>query len=224
MRTLRKLSAVMLLCLFCTSIYAQNDVTKFLGIPVDGTKSEMIKKLKSKGFVYNEYLDEFEGEFNGTDVQLSIVTNNNKVWRICVFDKYGRDEAQIKLRFNTLCKQFQNNGKYICLTDQSIPDDEDISDQMLLNSKKYNATFSQIPADTATLKKNVEEYLYSKYRYTKEDLENLSEERQAEIGIDLLLKFISKREVWFTIIEEYNKYRILMYYDNKYNEASGEDL
>ena len=31
-------------------VYAQNDVTTFMGIPIDGTKNEMIKQLQSKGF------------------------------------------------------------------------------------------------------------------------------------------------------------------------------
>jgi hypothetical protein len=44
---------------------AQKDVTKFLGIPVDGYKAEMKKKLTNKGFTYNARNDCFEGEFNG---------------------------------------------------------------------------------------------------------------------------------------------------------------
>lgn len=32
--------------------FAQKDVTQFLGIPVDGTKTEMVQKLKAKGFKY----------------------------------------------------------------------------------------------------------------------------------------------------------------------------
>ena len=46
---------VLLLMLLLTSmtISAQNDVTKFLGIPVDGYKSEMKKNLTAKGFTYN---------------------------------------------------------------------------------------------------------------------------------------------------------------------------
>ena len=41
-----------ILMLFTVSIamYGQREVTKFLGIPVDGNKSEMIRKLKEKGF------------------------------------------------------------------------------------------------------------------------------------------------------------------------------
>ena len=32
------------------------------------------------------------------------------------------------------------------------------------------------------------------------------------------------RQVWFMIDERYGEYRILMYYDNKLNQANGEDL
>lgn len=64
-----------------TLCFAQKkDVTKFLGIPVDGTKTEMIQKLKAKGFTYNQRLDCLEGEFNGREVKIFVVTNNNKVY------------------------------------------------------------------------------------------------------------------------------------------------
>jgi len=49
------------------------EVTRFLGIPVDGTKAEMISKLKDKGF--NEAIgldDVLEGEFNGKDVYVTV--------------------------------------------------------------------------------------------------------------------------------------------------------
>lgn len=45
---------------------------------------------------------------------------------------------------------------------------------------------------------------------------------------DLLTKYtsdiMSKKSVWFMISESFGKYRILMYYDNEYNRANGEDL
>ena len=56
---------------------AQRDVTKFLGIPVDGYKTEMQKKLIGKGFTYNSLYDFYEGEFNGRDVNVYVVTNND---------------------------------------------------------------------------------------------------------------------------------------------------
>ena len=44
-------------------------------------------------------------------------------------DKNTLDETGIKIRFNKLCRQFENNKKYEPMTDkeQTIPDDEDLS-------------------------------------------------------------------------------------------------
>ena len=69
---MKKLLFSLLATLLTLSLYAQNDVTTFLGIPVDGFKSEMRQKLITKGFTpkkvgTNEYL---EGDFNGTDVHI----------------------------------------------------------------------------------------------------------------------------------------------------------
>ena len=44
---------------------------------------------------------------------------------------------------------------------------------------------------------------------------------------DVLMGFweqLSKRTVWFIIDEKYGKYQILMFYDNAYNKANGDDL
>ena len=106
-----RLSLIAISLLLPIIMFAQKDVTTFLGIPVDGYKSEMRKKIISKGFTPkksggNEY---FEGEFNGTDVQLFIATNNNKVYRIMLCDVNTLDEANIRIRFNKLVGQFEKN-------------------------------------------------------------------------------------------------------------------
>lgn len=68
---------LLLLLLASATVYAQKEVTKFLGIPVDGYKSEMIQKLKAKGYKYNSTTDCLEGEFNGIDVGIMVVTNGD---------------------------------------------------------------------------------------------------------------------------------------------------
>ena len=175
---------------------AQMDVTRFLGIPVDGSKSEMIRQLKEKGFRSTQYDNEIlEGEFNGTNVQLFIATNRNKVRRIMVADANSVDESTIKTRFNRLCRQFENNSKYTCFTyDQTIPEDEKISYEMIVNKKRYEAIFYQRPTtiDTNDLEQFIEQYY--------------------------------KRPVWFMISESRGEYYISMFYDNEYNRANGEDL
>ncbi len=138
------------LALFATtiSLTAQENVVKFLGIPVDGTKEEMVRKLKEKGFSTSKYLENcLTGEFNGRESNVFIVTNRNKVWRIVVTDAVGTSEGQIKIRFNSLYRQFLNNSKYTPASykDDSLSEDEDISYEMTVHNKQYQAVFNQLP-------------------------------------------------------------------------------
>ena len=65
---MKKISLVVILLMLSIVSFAQKEVTKFLGIPVDGTKQEMEQKLKNKGFVQINGLPGLSGEFNGKDV------------------------------------------------------------------------------------------------------------------------------------------------------------
>lgn len=136
---------IMMLFCICTT-YAQEtqkDVTTFLGIPIDGYKPQMIQKLKSKGFVLVEGMDALKGEFNGIDVNVFVATNNNKVYRIMLCDANSRSESNIKIRFNQLVSQFENNPRYITHSNFSIPGNERISHEMLIKKKTYDAIFYQ---------------------------------------------------------------------------------
>ena len=211
--------------------FAQNDVTTFLGIPVDGFKSEMKQKLIAKGFEPqkvgdNEYL---EGEFNGTDVHIYIATNNNKVYRIMLCDAKTQSEADIKIRFNRLVSQFQNNKRYTALEDYTLSESEDISYEMTVHKKNYDALFYQVPdmekVDTLAMQAQVKNELLQKY--TSEQLENPTEEMNEEvqkIAMRIGMDMIFKKPVWFRICEHYGEYYITMFYDNEYNHANGEDL
>ena len=203
-------------------IYAQQDVTKFLGIPVDGSKSEMIQKLKAKGYTSSPLdKDVLVGEFNGADVNIHVVTNNNKVYRIMICDVNNIDERAIQIRFNRLCEQFVNNSKYssLPLEEYMIPDDEDISYEITVHKKRYEAVFYQ-KTDETFMAKQIEAAFP---HYTKEQLANPSEELRAEI-VNFVTQYISKKAVWFMINERLGKYCSTMYYDNEYNNANGEDL
>ncbi len=176
------------------SMYAQREVTKFLGIPVDGTKSEMIQKLKAKGFEEIPGSDgALSGEFNGSEVILYVHTNNNKVWRIALMDLYVVDEAKIKVRFNRLCHQFSNNPKYVPAYDEDfiLSDDYDISYEISVHQKQIEASFFQKASMI-------------------EDDEDLEKR-----GVWFV---IAKDE------SNYGKYRIFMFYENRDNAANGEDL
>lgn len=152
---MKKILSVAFLLMLSVALHAQKEVTKFLGIPVDGSKSSMIQKLKNKGFVYFPSADYLEGEFNGQQVDVFIATNNNKVYRIMVCDKNTCDEGQIKIRYNTLCRQFANNQKYVPLDAEELSEREDISYEMTVHKKKYQAGYAQLPADDDLTKRLV---------------------------------------------------------------------
>lgn len=232
---MKKLITLSVLMLMVAMLNAQVEVTKFLGIPVDGTKYEMISKLKAKGYTWNSNLECLEGEFNGREVQIYVVTNNNKVYRILVVDKNYLNETDIRIRFNTLLSQFKKNERYMSelgVLNEPIEDDEDISYNISVKNKRYQASFIQfdkkILADTILYRNKIEQYLYS--RYTNEEIKEVRDKLHEDT--DFAFQFITEmyeewfgnNSVWFMIDEKYGKYRIFLYYDNNNNAANGEDL
>lgn len=228
---MKRILICLIMAIVVVSVYAQKDITTFLGIPIDGTKSEMKQKLIAKGYVPNKIGNDeyFEGEFNGTDVRLYIGTNNNKVFRIMLCDVNTQSEAGIKIRFNRLVEQFKNNKRYTALEDYTLSESEDISYEMNVNNKNFDALFYQVPdiekVDTLAMQEQIRNELLQKY--SPEQLENPTEEINQEViniawkmGVDMLFK----KPVWFRIYEHFGEYYITMFYDNEYNHANGEDL
>ena len=100
-----------------------------------------LKELQAKGYEYDPYSDYLTGEFNGRKVCIKVQTVNNNVWRICVIDSEFSDEANIKILFNNLFYQFMNNDKYVLADGEILTDDDDISYEMMVNNKRYQAVF-----------------------------------------------------------------------------------
>lgn len=226
---MKKLLVIVSVVLYAFTCFAQSDVTKFLGFPVDGTQSTMVRNLKSKGFKeYNVGEIEFlKGRFNGTDVRVFISTEGGKVDRIMVSDENSISETDIKIRFNRLCKQFAENGKYVSLDDYTIPEDEDISYEMSVHNKRYEAIFYQLPEADAKeqLQESIMKEIISKY--TPEQIESPTDKTREEIiqsTLEAMMNVLKNKPVWFMISKSYGKYYITMYYDNEYNRAKGEDL
>lgn len=210
--------------------YAENDVTKFMGIPVDGTKQEMIQQLKAKGFQRStKEPNDLEGRFNGSDVYIAIVTNGDKVRRIVIRNKYPLGERDVQIEFNNLCYQFDANNKYTPAKDINeflIPKDEDIRYEIAVHDKRYEAIFYQIPNDSIQLREMAVAKLMSENALSKEDLDNPSKLTESQINITKTLIGMQaiNKPVWFVISEFMGEYYIIIYYDNEYNNAHGEDL
>lgn len=184
---MKKLLTFAMLVMLSVMMYAQKNVTKFLGIPVDGTKTEMIQKLKAKGFKYDSQTDGLTGRFNGADVFVSVHTNGDKVWRVAVINTGVRDATQIRIDFNNLLSQFQNNPKYTLGAGEEIEEGDDISYNINIKKKRYEVDLLQHDGNTDAVDGN--------------------------------------KMVWFMINQiEYGKYNLVIFYENRYNMANGEDL
>lgn len=219
---MRKIVAFIVVTLISISAFAQQEVTKFLGIPIDGDKNSMIKKIEAKGFIYDQREECLKGEFNGRSVSIHVVTNRNKVYRICVFDENWLNETDIKIRFNRLCSQFENNEKYIkplMADDYRLDEDFDISYEISVNNKRIEASYYQC----GTNEEFIEEVSSVVKSMPKQEPDTVDTSIVSSILVELHKKF-SNRTVWFMIDEKYGKYRILMFYDNVLNQSNGDDL
>ena len=72
---------------------------------------------------------------------------------------------------------------------------------------------------TAKSKKTIREK-QKQIRKLQEEIQNTIEKESLILAIEML----EKKSVWFLISEQNGKYYIVMYYDNEYNMANGEDL
>ena len=215
-------------------VFGQSEGTlKFLGIPVDGSKSEIVAALKSKGFEYDSESDFLIGDFNGKKSHIGIVENHGKVYRVVVFDADTYDAGEIRIRFNNLIHQFENNDKYYYIVqNEMIPEDEDIHYEIIVHDKQYIAEFIYNPlyGNDELRDKVINEAV-------EESKENIKDEKDIEFYSDkdnydklisaiVSLKVIqmSNSSVWFKIFEHYGEYYIGLYYDNLLNAPNGEDL
>ena len=218
--------------LLAVAAFAQKNVTQFLGIPVDGTKSAMIQKLKAKGYTYDASSDLLSGQFNGRSVYVKIATNNNKVYRIVVTDANTSSETDIRIRFNTLCDQFSKNEKYMpadFLGEYKISEDADISYEMSVKNKRYEASYFQVSKadqDTSGFTQWAVNRILEKYG--DEGWESMDDKDRETALLTMAVLFmvekIQHKSVWFMISRFYGKYSIVIYYDNELNKAHGEDL
>lgn len=108
---MKKLFLIVFLTVIQFCSWEQNPIT-FLGIPVDGRKSQMIKALKHKKFHYDSRYDLLEGEFNGQKVFINVQAYNNRVYRVGMIYYSSANETVIKKQFNNLYYQLSRNDKY----------------------------------------------------------------------------------------------------------------
>jgi hypothetical protein len=125
------------------------------------------------------------------------------------------NEADIKIRYNKLVNQFQNNKKYFSSTleDQYLDDDFDISYEMSVNNKRIQASFTQrLTEDEINALLNAQPEI----KNYDQDFQKIVFEQAA----------LESNTVWFMIckLDYRDEYWIALYYDNMNNAPNGDDL
>ena len=202
----------------CSSVcFAQRDVIKFLGIPVDGSKEEMISAIKALNrfrYFRAEGQDSFIGQFNGVESFIVISDNNGLVDRVFVWEADPRTQKETIRAYNTLIDQFSKNDKYVDLLQCSkmkIQPGENIRRVMRVEGLEYEARFFYIP--------DMEE----RERVLK-TVEGMSDTDR----IDYVFDYAERNQVdivWFRINQIGRRdWAIPIYYENTRNRPHGEDL
>lgn len=234
---MKKLFLLIVAAFMAANVMAENYPTKFLGIPIDGTKQEMLRKIQAKGFEYhNEYGKEYlTGEFNGEEVGIVVRTNKGKACQIVVTELKTYTEGFIRIKFNNLMQQFEKNPKYLPanLNQKHLSEEEDIAYEITVNNKLYRAYFLQITheLDTTIWQKDIEKKAAEIVpELAKKGIEyDDFNEREKYLMSEYIERTAANQQylnnsVWFQILQDGAKYRIALYYDNLYNQANGEDL
>ena len=241
---MRKLvfTLVMLLTL---SLNAQNDdVIRFLGIPVDGSKEEMIIKLKQKGYTYDYVNDMFNGEFNGSKITGTIQTYHNKVYAIrFTYDVLpGFSKSVVISKFNSLVNQYDLSDKYISylrfdktlhnIESYRIDPNENIGDEMR-RGRLYKAQYrykqgKQLSDTTGLFQYKIEVY---KTIHNVATSRGVSVETYNDIDDDaikamFIMNKLEQDVVGFFITNGTNPgtFNIVFDYYNRRNAPNGEDL
>ena len=133
---------ITLLVFFATTASAQ-EVIDFMGIPMEGTKAEMLAKLKEKGFRETDDPNMLEGLLDDIPVEVAVLDNSRvNVYGIELRHEMGCDEAEAIERYNSLLLKFRNDPKYNDGFSELIPEGEPIAQRLRADTNVYTAYFT----------------------------------------------------------------------------------
>ena len=123
------------------------EVIDFMGIPIDGSVSEMVSKLQEKGFRKTDKPGTLEGLIDDTPVQLDIHVSKGKVYEINICYDVEDDRTQIVQCINNLVGKCKGNPKYKEVQSEMITEDDLTESKLKKEYLGYFAYFTQIGAN-----------------------------------------------------------------------------
>lgn len=215
---------------------AQSDVTKFLGIPVDGSVEEMVRKLEAKGFKKTYPYDEsrsnfFTGNYDG-DRNAKIILFSNRegiVYQIRVIKEEQIFNSNLaKYKYNSLVHRFSEKWTYFSANGSEIPEEEDIDEEFREGKSYYSAFFIQLPDSLLKVGKTIydADSKPNSDKTLEETAQTLSFKLRTLSAINDRLDEAKNKGV-LILLKQYNitrNYFIAIDYWNGYNDHPDEDL
>ena len=207
-----------------------NPTITFLGVPVDGTKSDVINALTSRGFAYDLDEEGMLGEFEGENVFLHISENKaGKVYQIMVYF-HTKESAKENIEvYNKLVNRFNadSTNYWSFYEEELIPENVNLDSLIKEEEGEIWAEYLLTQQlDTAAYLQNTFAALLSKF--TPEQIKNPTEEQRSEM-VAIMQQEISKLHSGRVFIglfkdeEEKGKYNVILYIYNQKNEDPEEE-
>lgn len=116
----RTLSIIITLMLTLT-LSAQDNITTFMGIPVDGTREVMTAKLLKNGVVKKDN-NLIVKDIEGGTYFIQLKTHKGKVYRVSMVETKGTDDVnRIIGRFDSLVEEYRENTALYCEFEYNHP-------------------------------------------------------------------------------------------------------
>ena len=103
---MKRILNIIMMTMLALTTQAQQSITEFMGIPVDGSKTSLIKKLKNKGVVNMQCI------MDNIDYNIKIYDHKGKVYRISLIEKKGTDDPCVAVKkYNDLVTRYKNDTR-----------------------------------------------------------------------------------------------------------------
>lgn len=157
---MEKLISLILGMVISISLFAQQNVVWFQDIPIDGTKREIRKELRARGYAYNRAGDYFKGIVDGQESKIILHSTRRMVDAIGVVNNI--EKSNLADAYNSKVEQFLNDEDYIFIAGGKI-NQKSIDDyRMVAYPEFYHTVFHQkcyiegtVDVDMESTKKNI---------------------------------------------------------------------
>lgn len=201
----------------------------FFGVPVDGTKSDFINALTSKGFAYDIDEEGMFGEFEGESAFVHISENKaGKIYQIMVYFHTKESGKECIEVYNKVVNRFNadSTNYWSFYEEELISENVNLDSLLKENDGEMWAEYLLTQEiDTVAYLQNTFAALLSKF--TEEQLKNPTEEQRQET-ISIMQQEVSKLHngrAFLALLkdpDEEGKYCVILYIYNQKNEDPDE--